>query len=35
MRVLASRDFVKRRQRLGVLAPNTIVDLSETCIRCV
>lgn len=28
--VLASRDFVKRRQRLGVLAPNTIIDLSET-----
>jgi len=28
--VLASRDFVKRRQRLGVLAPSTIIDLSES-----
>lgn len=28
--VLASRELVKRRQRLGVLAPTTIIDLTET-----
>jgi Xaa-Pro aminopeptidase len=29
-RVLAARDAVRRRQRLGVLAPGVIVDLAET-----
>lgn len=29
-RLLAARDVVRRRQRLGVLAPTTIVDLAET-----
>ncbi len=29
-KVLAARDVVRRRQRLGVLAPTTIVDLAET-----
>ncbi|MBN8611877.1 MAG: aminopeptidase P N-terminal domain-containing protein [Deltaproteobacteria bacterium] len=29
-RVLAARDFVRRRQRFGVMWPSTLVDLAET-----